>query len=91
MSPELIGGLVLALTGLLTGISGILTKRAREQREELEQMRSDFRHIRQQLRYADMWIYRMTRAMDQNGVPVPPAPDGLIISPSSGVSSDNDD
>lgn len=81
MTPELIGALVLAVTGLLTGLTGLLSKRSKDQREELEQLRADYRHLRQQLRLADQWIYRMTRAMDQNGIDAPPAPEGLVIAP----------
>lgn len=89
MSPELIGGLVLAVTGFLTGITGILSKQARQQREELDQLREDYRVLRKQLRLADQWMFLMTRAMDQNGVEVPPAPEGLIIAPGGNV--DNND
>lgn len=81
MSPELIGALVLAVTGLLTGITGVLSKRSTDQRKELDQLRSDYRHLRQQLRYADQWIFRLTRVLDQNGIEVPPSPEGLQIAP----------
>ena len=77
MSPELIGALVTAVIGLIAGITGILSKRSEDQRQELEQLRKDFKAVRLQLRYADQWIYRLTRSLDQNGIEVPPAPQGL--------------
>lgn len=80
MSPELIGALVVAVTGLIGGITGILSKRSEDQRKELEQMRKDYWYVRQQLRYADQWIFRLTRALDQNGIMAPDPPRGLEMS-----------
>lgn len=79
MSPELIGALVIAVTGLISGITGILTKRSKDQRTELDLLRKDYRDLREQLRFADQWIYAMTRKLDQNGIESPPAPKGLQV------------
>lgn len=83
MTPELIGALVVAVTGLIGGITGILSKRSEDQRRELEQMRRDYRYVRQQLRYADQWIFLLTRSLDQNGVQAPEPPKGLEMSHST--------
>lgn len=80
LSPELIGALVIAFTGLLSGLTGIMSKRSRDQRDELDNLREDYKTVRVQLRLADQWIYAMTRIMDQKGIEVPPAPDGLQTS-----------
>jgi hypothetical protein len=81
VSPELIGGLVLAITGLIASISSILSKRSEDRREELDQLRNDYRMVRQQLRYADQWIFRLSRCLDQNGIEAPKPPDGLELAP----------
>lgn len=80
LSPELIGALVIAVTGLLGGLTGILSKRSRDQRDELDTLRDDYKIVRKQLRLADQWIYSITRVMDQRGVPMPPPPEGLQTS-----------
>jgi hypothetical protein len=80
LSPELIGALVIAFTGLLSGLTGIMSKRSKDQRDELDQLRIDYQSVRRQLRLADQWIYALVRAMDQRGVPVPPSPEGLHTS-----------
>lgn len=82
MSPELIGALVVAVTGLIGGITGVLSKRSDDQRRELDQLRKDFKSVRQQLRYADQWIFRLTRALDQNGITTPNPPQGLEMAES---------
>lgn len=86
MTPELIGALVIAVTGLIGGITGILSKRSEDQRKELEQMRKDYRYVRQQLRFADQWIFLLTRALDRNGIEAPEPPKGLEMSHSEEVS-----
>lgn len=88
LSPELIGGLVLALTGLLSGFSTMLNKRAKDQRDELDVLRRDYRHIREQLRLTDHWLYLMLRTLAQNGLDPPEPPRGLQM---LGRSSDDDD
>lgn len=80
LSPELIGALVIALTGLLSGLTGVLSKRSRDQRDELDQLRGDYQHSRGQLRLADQWIGEIVRVMDQRGIPIPPPPIGLRTS-----------
>lgn len=80
LSPELIGALVIAFTGLLSGLTGIMSKRQRDQRDELEALRADYKSLRVQLRLADQWIFAITRVMDQRGVPIPPPPAGLQTS-----------
>lgn len=80
LSPELIGALVIAFTGLLSGVSGIFSKRTRDQRDELDQIREDYQHSRQQLRLADQWIGEMVRIMDQRGISIPEPPRGLRTS-----------
>jgi hypothetical protein len=80
LTPELIGALVIAFTGLLSGISGIISKRTRDQRDELDQLREDYQHARQQLRLADQWIGEIVRVMDQRGAPIPDPPRGLRTS-----------
>jgi hypothetical protein len=77
LSPELIGALVIAFTGLLSGISGILSRRQKDARDELDTLRADYATVRRQVRLADQWIYQLVRALDQRGIPVPPAPEGL--------------
>lgn len=80
LSPELIGALVIAFTGLLSGVSGILSRRQKDQRDEIDQLRDDYATVRTQVRLADQWIYQLVRALDQRGMPVPPPPDGLHTS-----------
>lgn len=87
MSPELIGALVIALTGLLSGFSGIISKRSKDQREELDQLRKDYRLIREQLRLTDQWLYVMMRTLDQSGIKTPDPPPGLQILGSANDSS----
>lgn len=77
LSPELIGAFVLALTGILSGFGGILSKRSKDQRDELDQLRKDYRLIREQLRLTDKWLYTMMRLMAQNGLEPPKPPAGL--------------
>lgn len=79
LSPELIGAFVLALTGILSGFGGILSKRSKDQRDELDQIRKDYRHLREQLRLTDQWLYTMIRTLDQSGIRCPEPPTGLQI------------
>lgn len=74
---------MVAATGLLTGLTAYFNKRSQAQREELDQLRKDYRHLRQQLRLADQWTFKMIRALDQRGITVPEAPEGLVIAPGS--------
>lgn len=90
LSPELIGAAVIAFTGLLSGLTAILSKRQRDQRDELDALREDYKAIRVQLRLADQWIFAITRVMDQRGIPVPPPPLGLQTS-NPEVSGDKSD
>jgi hypothetical protein len=90
VSPELIGALVIALTGLLSGLTGVLSKRSKDRSEELEQMRKDYAFSRTQLRLADQWIFAIVRVCDQNGIQIPPPPDGLQTSTPE-VRRDRDD
>jgi septation ring formation regulator EzrA len=80
LSPELIGALVIAFTSLLSGLTAIMSKRQRDQRDELDSLREDYKALRVQLRLADQWIFAITRAMDQRGIPVPSPPSGLQTS-----------
>jgi hypothetical protein len=80
LSPELIGAAVIAFTGLLSGLTTIMSKRQRDQRDELDALREDYKAIRVQLRLADQWIFSITRILDQRGIPVPPPPSGLKTS-----------
>jgi chromosome condensin MukBEF ATPase and DNA-binding subunit MukB len=80
LSPELIGALVIAFTSLLSGLTAIMSKRQRDQRDELDSLREDYKAIRVQLRLADQWIFAITRVLDQRGIPVPPPPSGLQTS-----------
>lgn len=77
LSPELIGGLATGIIGLITGIAGLLSKRGREQREELQELREERKELRNQLVFADRWIFALKRALAQHGINVPEAPDGL--------------
>jgi hypothetical protein len=80
VSPELIGALVIAFTGLLSGVTGILSKRSKDKSEELETLRKDYRFVREQLRLSDQWLFKIVRVCDQNGIALPPPPDGLQTS-----------
>lgn len=77
LSPELIGGLVTALIGLLTGVAGFMQKRSGEQRAELKEIREERNLLRDQLVRADRWIFLMKRALAQHGIDSPEAPEGL--------------
>lgn len=77
LSPELIGALVIALTGLLTGVTGIMSKKSREQREELDELRQERNVLRDQLVSADRWLFEMKRKLAQHGLDTPEAPTGL--------------
>lgn len=80
LSPELIGAAVIAFTSLLSGLTAIISKRQRDQKDELDALREDYKAIRVQLRLADQWIFSITRIMDQRGIPVPSPPSGLQTS-----------
>jgi hypothetical protein len=80
VSPELIGALVIAFTGLLSGVTGILSKRSKDKSEELDTLRRDYKFVREQLRLSDQWLFKIVRVCDQNGITLPPPPDGLQTS-----------
>lgn len=88
MTPEVIGALLAAATGLMIGLTQYFNKRSQSQRDELERVRNENVQLRQQLRLADQWIFKMTRFMDQNGLEGPSAPKGLLIT--SGDADDGD-
>lgn len=63
MSPELIGGLMLALTGLLSGLTTLMSKRSKDLKDDRDRLRTENRELRQTLILTDTWMFRMTRTL----------------------------
>lgn len=77
LSPELIGGLMLALTGLLSGLTTLMSKRSKDLKDERDRLRLEKRELRDTLILTDQWMFRMTRTLAQNGIEIPEPPEGL--------------
>lgn len=77
LSPELIAAFIGAITTLLTAVAGWVGRRERQKAEELKKVTEDYADLREQILLSDSWMFSMTRALSQNGIPIPEPPSGL--------------
>lgn len=77
LSPEVIGGLMLALTGLLSGLASLFSKRSRDLKDDRDRLLEENRELRRTLLLTDTWMFTMSRTLAQNGFKVPDPPKGL--------------
>jgi hypothetical protein len=84
VSPEAIGAILIALTGLVTAIGAIGQNRSRRIEAELAELAGQLdeekkysRRIARQLTLAERYITRLQRALSQADLDLPPTPEGF--------------